>query len=409
MNKIRKSYEWNPVYNLVMKIKDDYNNTFNDGEKQFEKWLEKLNKEEYNKVFDKIEKAQEGDKLIIRYGVEELDLGLWEDPNSIFRECRSIVIDIENEAIVICPFRKFFNLNEVAENKLDVIAKEIEEAETFEVTNKLDGSMQCATFYNGEIFMSGSRSINPKKSWRLATGYSYLTDGIRKMIMNNPGFTFIFEFICLKDAHVVIYDKKDEGLYLIGIRSNTTGLQMSYIECLKMAIVYDIKTAEIENIGLEEMLQQMKVIKSNEKEGWVMNIDGHRVKLKGDDYVGIHRILNKVSSINVILKNVADGTLDDLLSKIPEIYIERVIHVINKLIEYRDATMLQIYNYIDNIPKDVEFKDQMIWINNNVPKEIREYVRQKFLGKEINLFKNSSGGYRKLNQLGITIDFEEEN
>ena len=65
MNKIRKSYEWNPVYNLVMKIKDDYNNTFNDGEKQFEKWLEKLNKEEYNKVFDKIEKAQEGDKLII--------------------------------------------------------------------------------------------------------------------------------------------------------------------------------------------------------------------------------------------------------------------------------------------------------------------------------------------------------
>ena len=73
MNKIRKSYEWNPVYNLVMKIKDDYNNTFNDGEKQFEKWLEKLNKEEYNKVFDKIEKAQEGDRLIIRYGVEELD------------------------------------------------------------------------------------------------------------------------------------------------------------------------------------------------------------------------------------------------------------------------------------------------------------------------------------------------
>lgn len=44
-------YNWNPVFNIVMNIKKDYINKFNDNNMDFKTWLEKLNKEEYNNIF----------------------------------------------------------------------------------------------------------------------------------------------------------------------------------------------------------------------------------------------------------------------------------------------------------------------------------------------------------------------
>lgn len=75
-----------------------------------------------------------------------------------------MVINLKTEEIVIAPFKKFRNLNECPENDIKVVTEEIKNAKTVEITNKLDGSMQCVRWYNGEIFMSGSQAINPDMS-----------------------------------------------------------------------------------------------------------------------------------------------------------------------------------------------------------------------------------------------------
>ncbi len=95
--------------------------------------------------------------------MDEMHESMWTNPGSIYRECRSVVIDVVNEQLVLAPFRKFFNLNEVDENRLENILNKIKSAKSIEITDKLDGSMQNARYYNGDIVISGSRALDRKK------------------------------------------------------------------------------------------------------------------------------------------------------------------------------------------------------------------------------------------------------
>ena len=322
---------------------------------------------------------------------------MWDDKDSIYRECRSLVIDLDEEEIVICPFKKFFNLNEVEENNINKVINEIHNAKTFEITNKLDGSMQCTRFYNNKIIMTGSMNLDIKNSWRLQDGISMLTENHKMMIKDNPNYTFIFEYISLKDAHVVIYNKSQEGLYLIGIRNVYTGEELSYNNLKYFANKYNIPMTDIEHIQFDEMLKQMKLYKSSDKEGWVLNIDGRKVKVKCDDYVHLHRILDKLSSINVIIENVAEDRFDDMMSKIPNTHKDRVLQTAKEIIDYKNKANKLIKEYYNKAPKN-NTKEFMIWVDNNCPDYIKSHVKNIYLGKEYNILKTRCG-YKKYNDI----------
>lgn len=397
---IKDKYSWNPVYCLVMHIKEAYLDKFHDSEPSFEKWLEKLENETYSDFFSCLQVNQDKSLLLIRYGLAEMQSGMWEDEDSLYRECRSLVIDIENNELVATPFRKFFNLNEVEENKIEKVLKEIEVAKSFEASNKLDCSMQFARYYNHDIKLFGSMALSKENSWRLEDGYKMLTNGHKRMIVSNQNLTFIFECINVKDGHVVIYTKEQEGLYLIGIRDTTTGYQYSYKEIKKFSLKYKVPMAEIEKIDLAQILEKCKTLKCSDKEGWVLNIDGHMLKIKCDDYCSLHKMLDKISSINVIIQNIAEDRFDDLLSKIPESYRDRVLKVAIKIQEWIVDTQAKIIYYHDEAPKD-DTKTFMLWVEANCPKDISGYVKNKYNGKEYNVLKKGSGGYKKLKELGI--------
>jgi len=391
-------YKWNKPFNMAMRIKSDYErlngviDSYN-----FEKWIAELNKDEYNSFIEPLQVNQFNEFILIRYGLAEMQRGMWEDKNSIYRQCRSVVIDLKREQLVLTPFRKFFNLNEVEENKIENVLEELKGANVVEISDKLDGSMQSCRYYNNDYFMCGSMALDESNSWRLADGKSMLTEKHKMMIRENENLTFVFEYISLKDSHVVCYTKQDEGLHLIGVIDITNGYEYNYLEVLEIANKYSVDAVSIENKTLEEILELSKTMKSNEKEGWVINIDGHKVKLKCDDYVNLHRMLDVVSSVNVIIQNVADGTFDDLISKVPQIYRGRTMETYNKIIEYLKNT-----NYIiDKCYSEVYNKDKKTFMIavDKCPKEIRGYLRAKYLGQEINLLKSTNGGYKKWKEI----------
>lgn len=392
-------FEWNKPFQLVMKIKKDYTENFGLDTYNFETWLSKLNKPEYNNVLECLQVNQDKEFLLIRYGLAEMQEGMWTDKNSIYRECRSVVIDLKNEQLVLTPFRKFFNLNEVEENQFEVVIEEMKNAKSIEFTDKLDGSMQSARWYNNKIFMTGSMAINPDKSWRLADGYKKLTNQHRIMIKENPEYTFIFEYINLKDAHVVLYNKQDEGMYLIGIRNVYTGYELTYKEIKEYSLKYSIPMAQIENITIHEAMKKAKEYKSNEKEGWILNIDGHKIKIKCDDYVHLHRLLDKVSSVNVIIKNIADNKYDDMMSKIPDSYKSRVEKIAKIIVDYKNNTEKLINEYFEKAPK-TDKKTFMIWVTENCPNEIKGYIRSKYLDMNVNVLKSYAGSYKKIKEIG---------
>ena len=425
---------WNPVLNKFIEIKNEYKKRlgyityyYTEGytdktQTCLERWVEELNGiepfnqyPEYTDLLSCLELNQHNNYLLLRYGrysniydgeVENSGEDLWQRYDGFYRECRSVVIDVVNERIVLCPFRKFFNAFELEETSLENIQKRIENAHTIEFSNKLDGSMQSATWYDGKIVMAGSQAINPENSWRLQDGYRMIHElpGYEEMLKTHPDATFIFEYISLKDAHVVKYTKEQEGLYLIGIRMNNNGKELPYHTVTSIANIYNIPTIEIFNKTFDEVMSELDDKSSDEAEGFVINIDGYKVKVKYNDYVYIHKALSKLSSINLIIRSIADDQYDDLLSKLPTAYHDNVKRVAAIVVNYINATERQIREYYNKAPKDNR-KDFMIWVDKNVPKKYRGYCRELYLGKVINVIKSHNEGnpkYLKLKDMGVS-------
>ena len=391
---------WNKPYELIMKLKQDYISVMGEVDTfDINKWFEVVNKKEYNDFKEPLQINQFNEFILIRYGIAEMQRGMWDDKNSIYRQCRSLVVDLKREEIVLSPPRKFFNLDEVKENEIGVITEKIKNGNVVEFSNKLDGSMQNFRWYNGNIFGSGSMALDRENSWRLDDGFNLITNKHVDMLKANPNCTFMFEFISEKDTHVVIYNEKDYGLHLIGIIDVDSGYEWNYSEIEELGEKYDVKYVGIEKVSIDEVLSKMKEVKSYEKEGWVLNIDGHRVKIKCDDYVSLHRMLDKLSSVNMLIENVANDTIDDLMSKLPKQYRGRVNKVLDIIYDYVKSENNIINSYYEEVRDVKDRKSAMIWISDNVPKEIKSYVISKYLGREYNLLKSKSGAYRKMSSI----------
>ena len=395
-----KDYGWNPIFCMVMRIKHKALKR-NPNVTSFEEMIKAINIQYYNDFFSCVHITQHDDLVGLKYNLQTTPKDMWDNPNSPYRECRSIVIDIKNEKIVMCPFRKFFNLDEVEENKLNKVRIDILKSNHFEITNKLDGSMQCATYYNGEILLTGSTSINSENSWRIKDGYSMLDNSYKVLIKSFPNYTFIFEYISKKDVHVVNYSKEQEGLYLIGIRHNTTGIELSYLEVITLAHKYNVKVVEMEHLTLNELLKEMKIAKCDEKEGWVLNIDGHKIKIKTDDYVNMHRLFGVRPSPNIVIKAIANDYYDDFYAKVPESQKEYVSDIEFKVKTFVLQMEHDIFVAYKSIPKNLDKREAMIYIQNNVDKDIRKYVISKYLGQEYNILKSKNGRYSKASEIGI--------
>ncbi len=216
-------------------------------------------------------------------------------------------------------------------------------------------------------------------------------------------YTRKFEYISLRDAHVVIYTKDQEGLYLIGIRDVETGKEASYSVICHIANLYGIPTTKIFDKTLEKAMDELNDKSSDEAEGFVINIDGYKVKLKYNDYVHIHKALSKLSSINLIIRSIADDKYDDLLAKLPLAYHENVKKVASIVFNYIKETENKINKYYNFAPKENK-KGFMIYISEHVPKEYQVYCREKFLGHTINVIKGGNKKcphYKRLKDMGI--------
>ena len=417
---------WSSVLNVITDIKEKYINKFNaitynkgDYETCLIRWIAELNDELYLSMFAPIQTSQNGELVLVRYGEYSDVFGgeseivydeFWDRFDNFYRECRSIVINVVSDEIAILPFNKFFNINELDETNIDVVKERMLNAKSIEITDKLDGSMQCGRFYNNKIIMSGSKSLSVNDSWRLSDGYKMLTtnENYVQMLVENPDLTFIFEYLSYEDSHVVIYSEDDYGLHLIGVRNTITGELYSYHVMLDYAKKYNVKTTTLfVDKTLDEIMESLDDYKSNEKEGFVLNIDNFMVKIKYNDYVAMHKILSQISSINLIIKAIGDGIFDDFISKIPTSYKQRVLDVANKIFKYMSLIKTDIEKYY-NQTIELEFVEKMKYIQQNVPKSLQGMVINKVKGNEINVIKRKSGNCIKIKEIENYL-FDKEN
>ena len=386
-------YTWNDMYNFIMSIKHNCNDKtaslyamcrYTDNND----FLSDVNLTELD--------TDLGHLVLIKYNLLNGMTDIYTNPNSIYREGRSLVINLTTEEIVLCPFRKFFNINEIPETSMKVVAEQIKSAKQIEFSDKLDGSMQQYRWYKNRIVYSGSSSLSIDNSPQLKEGVGmfFSNDHYTQLCKDYPDWTFLFECITESDKHIVNYSAN--SLSLIGARNVFDGKMMTYHEIVNLAKTYHIPSTTLESTSLNELINKKSSFKACEKEGWVINIINHdgsmnKYKFKCDDYVAIHHLLDQLSSHNTVIKALQNETYDDLIAQVPAEYRDRVdetASIVRKYMKLHNEIISYYYDKVKDITSNKEFA---LAVNNCVDDNFKKFMFMKRKNQSINVLNKLQG------------------
>jgi T4 RnlA family RNA ligase len=233
--------------------------------------------------------------------------GLWDEVTLM---CRGLVTDDQGN-IVARPFRKFFNMEE----------KRHTPTQDFEVYEKMDGSLGIFFYYNSEpVFatrgsftsdqaIKGKEILN-KYNWQYGT---------------YEGYTYLFEIIYPENRIVVDYNGLEE-LVVLGVIETATGKECNYNEManegFSLVKKYD---------GIKDYSVLKSIIPSN-AEGFIVKFsNGDRMKIKGEEYLRLHRIMSNVSTTAVWEILSSGGDMTEILKDVPDEFYDKVNEVVKDL------------------------------------------------------------------------------
>ncbi len=365
-------------------------------------------------ILDGIEITQNGNLALFHYADFSIIYGDWNPEDywnaygGIYRTCRSTVIDLYSCETVIKPFDKFFNIGELPETSIETVENLIANAKRIEISNKLDGSIFCVSNriksdYRGsytETNFCTSQSLNPETSWHLAMGIKLYENDlcVQKLLYDMPEHTtLMFEMLTKEDAHVVYYPSEMYGLHLIGVRTPSGDL-LKYSEVLALADKYGVKTTEMYDRNFSDIMSSLDDKKSDEAEGFVIRIDDQFFKLKYNDYVSVHKTINRLVGASGVIEAFRDGKIDDLISKVPVTYKEKIIEIADKIAATTEAVRT-VQQIVVKKCMSKELKDQMIWIQKNVPKMLQGRCINAVKYKDFDFFPAKGKGTPKLREI----------
>jgi RNA ligase len=255
------------------------------------------------------------DGLLIRQTHPSLPLTIWNySPkvqygniwDEITEQCRGLVTDGDGN-IVARPFSKFWNLEEHDINELPV--------ESFEVTEKMDGSLIIGFFY-GEEFVIGSRgsftSAQAIDARKILVGEM----GVDPTKLFKRGHTYLFEYIAPHNRIVVNYGDVRKLVPLTIIHTDS-------MEEYTHKMIQDFYCpTHFEVVKIYGGITDFKILKSqidDNAEGFVVRFkSGLRVKIKGEEYVRLHRIVTNVSNRTIWEYLSENKNFDEILERVPD-------------------------------------------------------------------------------------------
>ncbi len=225
-------------------------------------------------------------------------------------ECRGTVVDTAGE-VRAKPFRKFFNVGERPETRLERLAA----LGAPEVTHKLDGSMCVLYPYAGGHRMTTRGAFTSSHAARATALWERDYAGPLAGRLN-AAYTHVFELIGPENRHVVRYAR--ESLTLIGMIETESGRELPYGAVADEARRLGFVAVDAESI--EQGWQELRHAARPNFEGFVLFWpDAHlRVKVKLEEYVRLHRIITGLNEHTVWERLRAGDDLAALRADIPE-------------------------------------------------------------------------------------------
>ena len=279
----------------------------------------------------------------------------------LVRECRGIILEKDTWNVVAYAFNKFFNFGESYADEIDWASARVLE--------KVDGSLIKVYYYNG---------------WRVGTNSTIDADDAK--LLAPPYETFMDLFSAAADICGLDYNKLDPHYtYIFELRSPYNKVVVPYedIRIIHIGTRNNITCEEVEvDIGIEKPKQYMLSSLDDciamaatfdfTKEGFVVvDKNYHRVKVKSEDYVRVHRLANNGSiTLERAIDLIRMNELEEFLVYCPQYtgFINDVCHRFNKFYSdiYFNVNMALIEKMDCETRKDFAavaktFKYPMVW------------------------------------------------
>jgi len=232
-------------------------------------------------------------------------------------ECRGMIFDTATGNIIRRPLHKFKNVGEAEDTQPHVIDLSQEHV----CDSKIDGSMIAVFLNSNNELVYGTKMCAPdfhdlvQNLVRNADNIQYEAF-CHEQIAN--GFTPIFEF-CSREKRIVIDYGPTDQLILLAIRNIITGEYVSVSDMRIIAEKYNVPVVKTFD-PITDMNKFIEYVADLEDiEGFVVRFaTGHRVKIKTDQYVQIHKAKEAILWDRHIVDMILASTLDDVKAHLPD-------------------------------------------------------------------------------------------
>jgi hypothetical protein len=159
---------------------------------------------------------------------------------------------------------------------------------------------------------------------------------------------------------------------------------LHYYEVINIAKKYDIFATHLFDKSFAEIMEMVKTESHKEIEGFVMNLDGYRVKIKCEDYLAFQRVRNHFTH-NDLIPLFLNESLEDAFTYMTESNRNYYKGLMKEILAIRQ----NILNYADEAVKNGPQNDRKafaFWVKENCHKMLQGFVLAKYGGKEIEPF-----------------------
>lgn len=259
------------------------------------------------------------------------------------RDARGIIFEAQTGKLIAKPFPKFFNLGEQPETMMTALPYE-----DYCVTEKLDGSLGIIYNYDNEWQVATRGSFSSPQAIKAKQMLSkYKTETL------TPGCTYLVEIIYPDNKIVVSYT--EEKLVLIGAYYED-GVEMPWAAVAVTSAYTGMPQAQKYEHTIEEMIA-LQATMPKDQEGFVVRFDqGLRVKIKGKEYLRIHKLISELSPI-AFWESMDSGIVNrEYMQHLPEEFRSEFEPIVNHLEDQYAVTLEAIKNDIKRLPSLTDYK-----------------------------------------------------
>lgn len=274
----------------------------------------------------------------------------WDD---VLLSCRGLIVDDEDN-IIVKPFSKFFNYEELQQSELDA-----RQNMKYVIEDKVDGSLGILFNYNNEWHIATQGSFDSEQA---VLGMNVLKNKYSNVKLNT-NHVYLLEIISPLNRIVVFYPESDLVLLAVkDIDNNFTEIDTT---------IYNVGFTQVEQFNHLD-LKSLKQLNLKDKEGFVVKyVDGFRYKVKFADYLRLHAVMTGLSAKHILQSMVEGEFLTKTLENTPDEFYTWLSNTESMFLMWYNEFYHEVLNSLNNVYSHMQIANYVV-----TKKEIAMFLNQ---------------------------------